>query len=593
MKIRPKNKRQLLKAALGEIKSDLLIKNVQLVNTITGEIYPANVFIYDGMIAHVEYQDLEADHDGAEEVIDGQGQYLLPGFIDAHDHIESSMMTPRNFARTVIPHGTTTVITDPHEIANVWGVEGVRYMYDSSEELPMRQLIDIPSCVPAVPGLENAGAQFGVAEIEELAGLPRVIGLAEVMDFIDVIQGGERMMDIIDVAEKNGLYLQGHAPFVTGRALSAYLCGGPNTCHESRLGEEAVEKIRSGMHVDARDSSITKNVKEIWEGVKDFKFFDNLSLCTDDREADDILNSGHMNDVVRAAIRYGMDPVAAIKSATLNNAREAGIENLGAVAPGYAADLQIVESLTELKPSKVFYGGKLVAEKGKLLADIEEKTYPLESRNSVHVKNLTEQDFVLKAPVKEGTVKVNVMTYYDLNLSSTEAVCEELPVKDGKLDLSGDGNLKFVAVVNRYEGNDNLALGVVRGFGITCGALASTVSHDSHNLTIVYDDPKDALIAAEELKRTGGGMCAVKDGQILHILELPLAGLISLKKAEELAKDSARMKDANRALGLTEMENPLLRIVTLALPVIPEVKMSDLGLVDVNNKKIIPIFPGE
>ena len=593
MKIRPKNKRQLLKAALGEIKSDLLIKNVQLVNTITGEIYPANVFIYDGMIAHVEYQDLEADHDGAEEVIDGQGQYLLPGFIDAHDHIESSMMTPRNFARTVIPHGTTTVITDPHEIANVWGVEGVRYMYDSSEELPMRQLIDIPSCVPAVPGLENAGAQFGVAEIEELAGLPRVIGLAEVMDFIDVIQGGDRMMDIIDVAENNGLYLQGHAPFVTGRALSAYLCGGPNTCHESRLGEEAVEKIRSGMHVDARDSSITKNVKEIWEGVKDFKFFDNLSLCTDDREADDILNSGHMNDVVRAAIRYGMDPVAAIKSATLNNAREAGIENLGAVAPGYAADLQIVESLTELKPSKVFYGGKLVAEKGKLLADIEEKTYPLESRNSVHVKDLTEQDFVLKAPVKEGTVKVNVMTYYDLNLSSTEAVCEELPVKDGKLDLSGDGNLKFVAVVNRYEGNDNLALGVVRGFGITCGALASTVSHDSHNLTIVYDDPKDALIAAEELKRTGGGMCAVKDGQILHTLELPLAGLISLKKAEELAKDSARMKDANRALGLTEMENPLLRIVTLALPVIPEVKMSDLGLVDVNNKKIIPIFPGE
>lgn len=593
MKIRPKNKRQLLKAALGEIKSDLLIKNVQLVNTITGEIYPANVFIYDGMIAHVEYQDLEADHDGAEEVIDGQGQYLLPGFIDAHEHIESSMMTPRNFARTVIPHGTTTVITDPHEIGNVWGVEGVRYMYDSSEELPMRQLIDIPSCVPAVPGLENAGAQFGVAEIEELAGLPRVIGLAEVMDFIDVIQGGDRMMDIIEVAENNGLYLQGHAPFVTGRALSAYLCGGPNTCHESRLGEEAVEKIRSGMHVDARDSSITKNVKEIWEGVKDFKFFDNLSLCTDDREADDILNSGHMNDVVRAAIRYGMDPVAAIKSATLNNAREAGIENLGAVAPGYAADLQIVESLTELKPSKVFYGGKLVAEKGKLLADIEEKIYPLESRNSVHVKDLTEQDFVLKAPVKEGTVKVNVMTYYDSNLSSTEAVCEELPVKDGKLDLSGDGNLKFVAVVNRYEGNDNLALGVVRGFGITCGALASTVSHDSHNLTIVYDDPKDALIAAEELKRTGGGMCAVKDGQILHTLELPLAGLISLKKAEELAQDSARMKAANRALGLSEMENPLLRIVTLALPVIPEVKMSDLGLVDVNNKKIIPIFPGE
>ena len=591
MKIRPKNKRQLLKAALGEIPSDLLIKNVKLVNTITGEIYPANVFVYDGMIAHVEYQNLEADLDKAAEVIDGQGQYLLPGFIDAHEHIESSMMTPRNFARTVIPHGTTTVITDPHEIGNVWGVEGVRYMYDSSEELPMRQLIDIPSCVPAVPGLENAGAEFGVAEIEELAKLPRVIGLAEVMDFIDVIEGGDRMMDIIEVAEKNGLYLQGHAPFVTGRALSAYLCGGPNTCHESWLGEEAKEKIRSGMHVDARDSSITKNVKEIWEGVKDFRFFDNLSLCTDDREADDILHNGHMNDVVRSAIRCGMEPVAAIKSATLNNAREAGLENLGAVAPGYVADLQLVESLTDLKPSKVFFGGKLVAEDGKLLASIEEKSYPLESRNSVHVKDLTEEDFTLRAPVQDGKVKVTVMTYYDLNLSSTEAVCEELPVKDGRLDLSGAENLKFVAVVNRYEGNDNLALGVVRGFGATCGALASTVSHDSHNLTIVYDDPADALMAAEELKRVGGGMCAVKDGQILHTLELPLAGLISLKKAEDLAADSAKMKEANRALGLTEMENPLLRIVTLALPVIPEAKMSDLGLVDVNHKKILPVFP--
>ena len=410
-------------------------------------------------------------------------------------------------------------------------------------------------------------------------------------DKIDVIEGGDRMMDIIEVAEKNGLYLQGHAPFVTGRSLSAYLCGGPNTCHESRLGEEAKEKIRSGMHVDARDSSITKNVKEIWEGVKDFRFFDNLSLCTDDREADDILHNGHMNDVVRSAIRCGMEPVAAIKSATLNNAREAGLENLGAVAPGYVADLQLVESLTELKPSKVFFGGKLVAEDGKLLASIEEKSYPLESRNSVHVKDLTEEDFTLRAPVQDGKVKVTVMTYYDLNLSSTEAVCEELPVKDGRLDLSGDENLKFVAVVNRYEGNDNLALGVVRGFGTTCGALASTVSHDSHNLTIVYDDPADALIAAEELKRVGGGMCAVKDGQILHTLELPLAGLISLKKAEDLAADSAKMKEANRALGLTEMENPLLRIVTLALPVIPEAKMSDLGLVDVNHKKILPVFP--
>lgn len=589
MKLQPKDKKQLLKAALGEIPSDLLIKNVQLVNVITGEIYPANVFVYDGMIAHVEYKDLNADLDKAATVVDGQGHYLIPGFLDAHEHIESSMMTPRNFAKAVIPHGTTTVITDPHEIANVWGMEGVRYMHDSGENLPMRQLIDIPSCVPAVPGLENAGADFLAEQIEELCGLKRVIGLAEVMDFLAVIHGEDRMMDILKVAEERGLYMQGHAPYVSGRMLSAYLCGGPNTCHETRASAEGLEKLRSAMYVDARDSSITKNVKDIWEGVKQVKFFDHLCFCTDDREADDILNNGHMNDVVRNAIRCGMDPVTAIKSATYNTAREIKIENLGAIAPGFVADMLIVESLEELKPSHVFFDGELVAKNGKLLADIKEESYAIEHRNSMHVKSLCAEDFRIKAPVENGTVKVHLMEYKDLLLSSTLVSCEELPVENGYLKLNDD-DLKFVAVVNRHAGHDTVALGVVRGFGTTTGVLASTVSHDSHNLTIVYDNAENALLAANELIACGGGMCAVKDGAVLHTLQLPLAGLISLKPAEELAVDNALMKDANRALGLVDMENPLLRIVTLALPVIPEAKMSDLGLIDVLKKEIVPLF---
>lgn len=589
MKIQPKDKRMLLKAALGQIPCDLLIKNANLVNVITGEIYPANVFVYDGMIAHVEYKDLTADLDKAKEVIDAENKYLLPGFIDAHEHIESSMMTPRNFAKAVIPHGTTTVITDPHEIGNVWGIEGVRYMHDSGNGLPMRQLIDIPSCVPAVPGLENAGANFMAKEIEELCGMERVIGLAEVMDFLAVINGEDRMMDILKVAEDRGLYIQGHAPFVSGRMLSAYICGGPNTCHETRTAEEGLEKLRSGMFVDARDSSITKNVADIWEGVKDIKFFDHLCFCTDDREADDILHVGHMNDVVRNAIRCGMEPVAAIKSATYNSAREIKIENLGAIVPGFVADMLLVDDIKDLKPSHVFFGGKLVAQDGKLLAEIEDQEFEIEHRNSMHVKPLSVEDFRLKAGIEEGTVKVNIMKYNDMLLSSTVLSTEELPVKNGYVQLN-DQDLKYVAVVNRHEGHDTLALGVVRGFGTTTGALASTVSHDSHNLTIVYDNPENALIAAKELIACGGGMCAVKDGQVLHTLALPLAGLISLKPAEQLAVDNAQMKDANRALGLVNMENPLLRIVTLALPVIPEVKMSDLGLVDVLNKEIIPLF---
>lgn len=587
MKIQPKNKKLLLKAALGQIESDLMIKNIQLVNVITGEIYPANVFVYDNMIAHVEYKDLESG--SAKQVIDGKGKYLIPGFIDAHIHIESSMMTPRNFAKAVIPSGTTTVVTDPHEIANVFGVRAVQYMHESSDDLPMRQFIDVPSCVPAVPGLEYAGASFYAKEIDELSSLDRVIGLAEVMDFLGVIEGDDRMMDIIDIAEKRGLYLQGHAPYVSGRMLSAYLCGGPRTCHETRASEEGLEKLRNGMFVDARDSSITKNVKDILAGIGSVRFHDYLCFCTDDREADDILNIGHMNDVVRQAIACGLEPVTAIRSATLNTAREIHLENLGAIAPGYVADMLLVEDLTELKPTHVIFEGQLVAQNGQLLATIEDQSYPIEQENSMHVKSLTIEDFTIKAPIANGKVKVNLMEYKDLLLSSTLVSTEDIEVKDGNLVLNDD-DLKFVAVINRHPNNDNIALGVVRGFGTKTGALASTVSHDSHNLTIVYDTPENALIAAQALIECGGGMCAVNEQEILYTLALPLAGLISLKPAEELSIDSAKMKDANRTLGLVDMENPLLRIVTLALPVIPEAKMSDLGLINVLKKELIPLF---
>ncbi len=259
------NRKALIQAALGLVECDLAIKNAKLVNVFTGEVYPATVFVYDGCIAHVEYNNLEEGLDKVKEVVDAEGKYLIPGLIDAHMHIESSMMTPRNFAKVSIPSGTTTIVMDPHEIGNVYGVEGVRYMHDSGEGLPQRQFVDIPSCVPAVPGCENAGAEFFAKEIEELADLKRVIGLAEVMDYIGIINQEDRMVDIIHAAEKKGLYLQGHAPFVSGRNLSAYLIGGPISDHESRVGSEALEKLRYGMHVDARESSITRNVKDIWE----------------------------------------------------------------------------------------------------------------------------------------------------------------------------------------------------------------------------------------------------------------------------------------------------------------------------------------
>jgi adenine deaminase len=587
MDLRCQNKKMLLKAALGEINSDLAITNAKIVNMFNGEIYDGTVYVKDGYIAHIEYGQEETIK--ADQIVDANGQYLIPGLIDAHEHIESSMMVPRHFAKAVIPWGTTTVITDPHEIGNVWGVEGVKYMHDDADDLPMRQCIDIPSCIPAVPGLENAGASFFAKEIEELAKLPRVIGLAEVMDFLAVISGEDRMMEILKVAEENGLYLQGHAPALSGRMLSAYLCGGPNTCHESHETQEAYEKYRDGMFIDMRDSSMCKNIPAIWKALQKSRYLDHLCLCTDDRESEDILVHGHMNDVVKIAIENGMDPIDAIRSATYNTAREAGIKHLGAIAPGYVADMILLPDLREMKPSCVFYGGQKVAENGKLCVEIPEHSFELESRNSVSVKPLSVDDFTIKAPIENGKIKAHIMQFDNKQTSLTRIADEELEVVNGQV-VFNDDDIKFVAVVNRYQDNDNIAVHIVRGFGITHGALASTVSHDSHNLTIVYDCPENALIAANELKRVGGGMCAVEDGKILHTLALPVAGLLSLKPAEELAKDANLMKQANRQLGLTEIENPLLRIVTLALPVVPHAKMSDLGLVNVLKKELVPLF---
>lgn len=582
------NRKELIKAALGLVECDLAIKNAQLLNVFTGEVYPATVFVYDGAIAHVEYRNLEEGLDKVKNVVDAEGKYLIPGLIDAHMHIESSMLTPRNFAKVSIPSGTTTIVMDPHEIGNVYGVEGVKYMHDSGEGLPQRQFVDIPSCVPAVPGCENAGAEFFAKEIEELAELKRVIGLAEVMDYIGVINQEDRMADIIHAAERKGLYLQGHAPFVSGRDLSAYLIGGPVTDHESRTGEEAIEKLRSGMFIDSRESSITHNVKDIWEGVKHCKFFDHYCLCTDDREADDLLHEGHINYVVNAAIKYGMDPITAIKSATLNTAREINVTDLGAIAPGYVADMLLVEDLSNIHPTHVFFEGKLVAQDGKLLQPIVDKEYEIETRNSVQLKELSLEDFHVDTPVENGKVKVNVMVYPNLELSSTYVEKTEFEVKDGNIVLPDD-DYKFVIVLNRY-GKGTIGKGIVKGFGTKKGALASTVSHDSHNLTVVYDNERDALLVANTLKECGGGMCAAYNGTVLSTLPLPLAGLMSLKSAEELSVVSQKMKQAIVELGLTDMENPLLRIVTLALPVIPEVKMSDLGLVHVLTKKIIPFY---
>ncbi|GKS81614.1 adenine deaminase [Ligilactobacillus pabuli] len=585
------DRRELLKAALGTIKTDLAVKNAQYLNLFTGEKYPATIFIHHGFVVHVEDKDLEAGLDNVTEVVDAKGAYIVPGLIDAHVHIESSMLTPRNFAEAVIPTGTTTVVTDPHEVANVAGEEAVRYMHDAGLDLPMRQWINIPSSVPAVPGLEEAGAEFDASVIDRLAKLPNVIGLAEMMDYKGVELGSDRTISMIEAAERNGLYVQGHVPNEFGRNLSAYVVGGPTTDHETRTAAEAKSKLRSGLYLDARESSMAKNIAEIWQGVKDLPWRDRLALCTDDREAADLLTSGHLNHVVQQVIANGMPAIEAVRASSLHAAEELGVTNLGAIAPGYVADFLLVRDLAEFKPEQVYFGGKLVAENGKMVAPIEPKLFEIETRNTVNILPLELEDFQLNAPngQQDGTVKINVPTYTDYNDSMTRLQVEELPVKDGIVDISADPDLAYVITVNRY-GKANKTVGLIRHFGGVEGAVGSTVAHDHHNMMIVYRFPAAAKRVYEALVECGGGISCSDETHLLKTLELPVFGLMTSKNAVETAQEGEAMKKVLQGIGLDTL-NPLLRIVTLGLTVIPEFKYSDLGLVDVLASKLMPVFP--
>lgn len=580
------NRKSLIDVAMGRTEADLVLHHAKILNVFSGEILKGEVWIKDGFIAHVHYHEEAKIIGKAEAYLDCEEAYLIPGLIDAHVHIESSMLSPRRFAEIVLPWGTTSVISDPHEIANVYGVRGVAYMHENAMDLPMRIFIHVPSCVPSVVGLENTGAQFTAIEIEALYAMPNVIGLAEVMDYIGIINNEERMHAILEHSLSKGKFIQGHAPFLEGQMLSAYRLGGPESCHESRTSKEAVDKIRAGLFVDARESSISRNVADIYAGVKNFRYFDRLTLCTDDREPEDILREGHMNDVVNKIIKAGMDPIDAIRSATYNTARQIKRDDLGAIAPGCVADLLITDDLSDIQPKKVFVEGKLVAENGVLVEAIEFKEYAIETENSLHLKELVLNDFMVALPIQNGVVKVNVIVYESHLFSNTQIQVEELQVIDGKLVL--DENLKWVAVFNRY-GKGTHAIHLVRNFGTRAGAIASTISHDSHNLTIVYHEADDALKAYQNLYRAKGGMAAVLRDET-QTLALPIAGLMTNRPATEHIQSVNHMKALMRSMGLTEIENPLLRIVTLALIVIPYAKMSDLGCVDVIHKTFIPLF---
>ena len=483
------NRSELIAAARGDRPLDLLIKNVNLVNVFTCEIYPADIGIYGERIALVGpagAYDLQA-----KQTIDGSGKWACPGFVDTHLHIESTMVTPANYAAAVLPFGTTTSIIDPHEIGNVLGLEGVRYMVEGSEGLPLRVYIAVPSCVPAVPGMETAGADFGPEEVTEMLTWPRVISVAEVMDFIGVINGSPKMVGIIEAGLAADATIQGHSPLLMGRDVNAYAAAGIDNDHELRAGEEGLEKLRLGILPLLKSNRRGNHARRIMPIIKQAPFLE-IALCTDDIEPAELLEDGHMDHIIREMLYHGIEPALAIRWATYNGARHYRLRHHGAIAPGYFADILLLSSLEEVRTSEVFVSGKMVVENGRLITPIAEPPTSMEITNSVHLQPLTEDDFRLKPPHVNGAgeVRVNLMVLEPTRMTSLETATA--PVQDGQLLPRSLGeDVCTVAVVPRHGQTHKPALALLKGLGLRRGTLATTISHDSHNIIVTGHEPAE------------------------------------------------------------------------------------------------------
>lgn len=580
---------QLVAAARGDEPVDLVIRGANLVNVFTAEIYTADIGIKDNRFAAV------ARHENGEPVfnIEGlqeqsaHGLYAMPGFFDCHVHIESTMVTPEMFAGAVLRHGTTAVVTDPHEMANVLGTEGVRYMVEASQGLPVRILTTIPSCVPAVPGLETAGAELTAADIDALLGLPGVVGVAELMDYPGVIDQHPRMASIVGVGLGRGVLNEGHAPRVTGRRLQAYLAAGVDSDHESRTPEEIVEKLRAGMAIYIRESSASKFAEVAARAWEQAPYAANFAMCTDDVEPDDLLKNGHMNRVVRRAIESGIPAPLAIRYATLGGAQRFRMRDLGAIAPGYLADLVLVESLDTMRVKEVYVEGRRTVADGELTAEIRSGTPPL-LKDTMRLPELTEDDFTLRAPIASGTAELVTIEVTPLGTTARGKV--QVEVRDGRVEELPPDHV-FLSVTGRHGQGRKPFVGVLRGAGLRGGAYGTTVAHDSHNLLVAGTNPADMLLAARALQDCGGGLCLTRDGQVLARIELPIAGLMAPESVESLSSKVEAFNARALEMGVSVGRRaPTMALSGLTLTVTPEIRISDLGLVDVNEQMLAPLF---
>jgi len=559
-----------LRVARGEAPADLVLAGGQVADLYRGCWQKIDVALFDGIIAGL------GDYDGPRMEV--RGSYILPGLIDGHLHPESSMLTPRELARALLPLGTTTVVADPHEIANVWGTAGLDYLLAASRGLPLDFFFMLPSCVPASP-LESAGAVLTADLLAAYRRRPRVLGLAEVMNFPGVVSGEAGLLRKLALFPRGPV--DGHAPLLSGKALSAYRLAGIGSDHECTQLDEAREKLSLGFYLMLREGSLAKNLQDLLPAVTAASLR-RAMLVTDDCHPEDLLK-GHLNALLKKAVSLGCDPLQAVTMATLNPAEYFRLGDRGGLAPGLKADVLVVGDLQGFQIQKVFKNGRLVADGGELLADLPSQ------EAAVPATLFRVREFPLEAlsPRAAGDL-VKVIGLIPGQLLTEKRVLPA-PVKGGRLAADPGRDLLKLAVVERHHGSGNLGLGLVQGFGMRRGALASSVAHDSHNIVVVGALESDMLLAVRHLTGLGGGLVVMAAGQVLAELPLPIAGLMSPRPLGEVAAASVRLKTAYRDLGGV-LPDPFMALSFLALPVIPELKLTDLGLVDVHRFRVVPLF---
>ena len=583
--------RTLVDTAMGKLKADLVVRNALLVNVNSSEIIEdQDIAIKKDRIAFVG----NAEHTigPTTRVLNANGRYLVPGFIDGHMHIESAMVTATEFAKAILPHGTTTVFVDPHEIANVLGLSGVRFFLEESRGLPLKIFITFPSCVPAAPGFETTGGIIGPPEVDEAMKWNGVVALGEMMNYPGVISSDPHVHGELAATLRAGRVVEGHAVNLLDRDLVAYVAAGITSCHESTKKNQALQKLRMGMYVMLRESSawrdVADTVRVITEEKRDSR---HICLVTDDREPHSILTEGHVDHVVRRAIEEGVDPIRAIQMATLNVAEHYECaRDIGSIAPSRLADMLILDKLSSISIRTVIANGQVVSQEGELTATIPSPQFPEFTRRSIMLKALpTPDDLIVRTKVVRGTVRVRAIGIIPAS-AYTSNLEVEIPSRNGNVFSNIDEDVMKIAVFERHKASGNKAVGFVKGFGLKEGAVASTVAHDSHNLVIAGTSDQDMIIAAKELIASGGGMIVVRNGRTLAYVALPIAGLMSDKPVKDVAQQVERLNEAWVMLGCT-LPSPYMNLALTTLSVIPELRITDKGLLDaVHFKFVSPVI---